>query len=171
MAKASWAIHGAASLCGLLPPQTKLGRSLCRKSQSNFQIQYRIILKRSAVKAASSSDNQFGSGDLSRVDAEMIVLRKRMQELRMQETNYSPPQHWMKWEKEWSVTYNSDICEFVGWLQKMLINTRPFVAIAVLALILLSLLVFVLLLLFQIFQVSAPLIALAMEFVTRLLHV
>jgi hypothetical protein len=78
------------------------------------------------------------AGDPSRVDAEMIVLRKRMQELRMQETNYAPPQHWMKWEKEWSVTYTSDICQFVGWLQNMLINTRPALAMAALALISLS---------------------------------
>ena len=74
----------------------------------------------------------------------MIVLRKRMQELRMEETNYAPPQHWMKWEKEWSVTYTSDICQFVGWLQNILINTRPTLAMAALALISLSPLVLVL---------------------------
>jgi hypothetical protein len=161
MAKSS-----AASLCGLLPLHTKLGRTV-----RDSQIQYGNNLRRAAVKAASCSDNQFGSGDPSRVDTELIVLRKRMQELRMQETNYAPPQHWMKWEKEWSVTYTSDICQFVGWLQNMLINTRPALAMAALALIPLSLLVFVLLLLFQVIQVSAPLMTLAMEFLTKLLHV
>jgi hypothetical protein len=157
------AVHGAASLCGLLPLHPKLGRTV-----RDSQIQYGIILRRAAVKSASCSDNQFGSGDPSRVDAEMIVLRKRIQELRMHQTNYAPPQHWMKWEKEWSVTYTSDICEFVGWLQNILIKTRPSIVIVALALISLSLLVFVWLLLFQ---VSAPLIALAMEFLTKLLHV
>eukprot|EP00253_Pinus_taeda_P028819 PITA_28819 len=171
MAKVSGAVHGAEGMCGLLPLQTNFGRSVREASQANSQIQYRIILKRTAVKAAKSSDNQFGSGGPSRVDAEMIVLRKRIQELRMQETNYLPPQHWMKWEKDWSVTYASDICEFVGWLQNMLINTRPVFAIVALALILLSLLVFVSRLLFLVLRVSTPLIALAMEFVTKLLHV
>eukprot|EP00253_Pinus_taeda_P017967 PITA_17967 len=171
MAKVSGAVHGAERMCGLLPLQTNFGRSFREASRANSQIQYRIILKRTAVKAAKSSDNQFGSGGPSRVDAEMIVLRKRIQELRMQETNYLPPQHWMKWEKDWSVTYASDICEFVGWLQNMLINTRPVFAIVALALILLSLLVFVSRLLFLVLRVSTPLIALAMEFVTKLLHV
>jgi len=115
---------------------------------------HRIILRRAVVEATSSSANQIGSGDPSIVDAEMIVLRKRMQELNMQEIKYAPPQHWMKWEKEWSVTYTSDICQFIGWLQNMLINTRPALAMAALALISLSLLASVLLLLFQGFKCS-----------------
>jgi len=93
-----------------------------------------------------------------------------MHELRMQETKYAPPQHWRKWEKDWSVTYASDIFQFVRWLQNILINTRPAIAIAALALLLLLLSVpaFVVLLLFQLFQVSAPEVALAMEFLTKL---
>jgi len=141
MAKASGAVHAAASLCGLLPLPIKLGRSV-----RSSQIPYRIFMRRSAVKAGSPFGNQFGSGGPGRVDAEMIVLRKRIQELRMQETNYAPPQHWMKWEKEWSVTYASDICQFIGWLQNMLINIRPAIAIAALALISVSVTTFVLLL-------------------------
>ena len=74
----------------------------------------------------------------SSVDSELVVLRKRMHELRRQERNYAPPEHWMKWEKEWSVTYASDVCEAVGWLQNKLIHTRPSMAVASLALISLS---------------------------------
>lgn len=138
MAIGSEAAHAAATLRGLFPLPTQLGRSV-RKSQ----IPSTIFMRRVAVKA---SGNQFGSGDPSRVDAEMIVLRKRIQELRMQETNYLPPPQWMKWEKEWSVTYASDISQFMGWLQNMLYNTRPALAIAALALILVSVPTFVLLL-------------------------
>jgi len=82
MAKASGVIHGAAGVCGLLPLNTKLGRSLRKTSQANSQI-HRIIFRRAAVKATSSIANQIGSGDPSIVEAEMIVLRKRMQKLRM----------------------------------------------------------------------------------------
>lgn len=68
--------------------------------------------------------------------------------------------------EEWSVTYASYVCKFLLWLQNLLINTRPVFSIVALALIL-SLLVFVLLLLFLVLPASAPLIALAMEFMTK----
>eukprot|EP00253_Pinus_taeda_P033233 PITA_33233 len=169
MAKASGAVHRAESICGLPPLRRKKGTSLRKTAQANSQIQYRNSLRRAAVKAASSNDNPFGADDSDRVDEEMIVLRKRIQELRMQETNYLPPQHWMKWEKEWSVTYASDICQFMGWLQNMLYNTRPALAITALALISVSVPTFVLLLLFQVSKFSATLIAFVREFLTKLL--
>ena len=83
----------------------------------------------------------------SRVDAELIVLRKRIGDLKLQERNYVPPQHWMKWEKQWSVTYASDVCEAMGLLQNKLMNTRPCTAMAALAMISLSVPAYLLLLL------------------------
>nr|ABK23257.1 unknown [Picea sitchensis] len=160
MAKAGEAIH-VASLCGLLPLETEMGR-LLGKSQSS---QIQMIKRRATVKAASSGGNQSGPGGPSSVDAELIVLRKRIHELRRQERNYAPPQHWMKWEKDWSVTYASDVCEAAGWLQNKLINTRPSITIASLALISLSVPVSLVLLLSR---ASGPVSSLAMAFLNSL---
>eukprot|EP00253_Pinus_taeda_P005702 PITA_05702 len=123
------------ALGGLLPLDTKIWRSV-RKSQAS---QIHMTKKRGHIKAESSRDNsQFWSEGASSVDAELIVLRKRMQKQRLQERNYSPPQHWMKWEKDWSVTYASDVYEIMGLLQNKLMNTRPCIAMASLVLISLS---------------------------------
>ncbi|KAM0933018.1 hypothetical protein DsansV1_C38g0235031 [Dioscorea sansibarensis] len=75
----------------------------------------------------------------SLVDENMIVLRKRIHEMKMQERNYEPPNDWMEWEKKYYTTYESDVCEVVGLLQTMLMNTRPCVAIGFMFFILLSL--------------------------------
>lgn len=73
------------------------------------------------------------------VDEGMIVLRKRIHEMRMIETNYEPPADWMDWEKRIYTSYDSMICDFMGVLQSLLMNTRPSVALGMMALIALSL--------------------------------
>eukprot|EP00253_Pinus_taeda_P031839 PITA_31839 len=158
MATGSEAVHAAASVRGLFPLPTNLGGSV-----RNSQIPCRIFIRRAAVNACGHSGNQFGSGDPSKVDTDMIVLRKRILELRMHEINYLPPQHWMKWEKVWSVTYASDVCKFLLWLQNMLYNTRPALAIAGLALISVSVPTFVL------FFVQFFLGSLHLKFLSKLL--
>lgn len=87
------------------------------------------------IKAASSGEYQFGSGGGNMVDADMIVLRKRMFDLKMQETNYKTPEEYMEWEKELYLAYNAQVFRAMGWLQSTLINTRPIVAITLLTLI------------------------------------
>eukprot|EP00253_Pinus_taeda_P024637 PITA_24637 len=129
MEKATVPIH---ALCVFMPLDTKIRRSV-RKSRLS---QIHTITRSATVKAAGG--HQFGPDGPSIFDTELIVLRKRMHEVRRQERNYSPPQHWMEWEKEWSVTYASDVCEAVGWLQNKVINTGPSVAIASLAFMSLS---------------------------------
>ncbi|XP_059072838.1 uncharacterized protein LOC131873681 [Cryptomeria japonica] len=111
-----------------LPLQTKLHRP------SLTRVPLKKKMPRFAVKAATSG----GSEHRSIVDEDMLVLRKRMHELRMEEINYIPPQHWMEWEKKWYTTYDSDVCSSLVWLQNILLNTRPGVAVAMLALISLS---------------------------------
>ncbi|GKU90215.1 hypothetical protein SLEP1_g4235 [Rubroshorea leprosula] len=73
------------------------------------------------------------------VDESMIVLRKRIHEMKMIERNYEPPADWMEWEKRFYTSYDSMICEIMGVLQSQLMNTRPSVALGVMALIALSL--------------------------------
>jgi len=87
------------------------------------------------IKAASSGEYQFGSGDRNIVDANMILLRKRMFDLKMQETNYKTPEDFMEWEKELYPAYHAQVFRAMEWLQYTLINTRPVVAITLLSLI------------------------------------
>ncbi|KAI3729364.1 hypothetical protein L6452_18020 [Arctium lappa] len=72
------------------------------------------------------------------VDENMIVLRKRIHEMKMIERNYEPPSDWMDWEKSYYTSYDAYICEVMGVLQSELMNTRPSVALGLMALIMLS---------------------------------
>ncbi|TXG57242.1 hypothetical protein EZV62_018555 [Acer yangbiense] len=72
------------------------------------------------------------------VDESMIVLRKRLHEMKMVERNYEPPTEWMEWEKRYYTSYDSIICEVMGVSQSCLMNTRPSLALGMLALVLLS---------------------------------
>ena len=73
------------------------------------------------------------------VDENMIVLRKRIHEMKMEEKGYEPPSEWMDWEKKYYANYNAFICESMKVLQSGLMNTRPSLAIGMMALIALSL--------------------------------
>ncbi|CAH8266392.1 unnamed protein product [Arabidopsis lyrata] len=86
--------------------------------------------------SASGKDHYYGGGRL--VDENMIVLRKRIHEMKMVERNYEPPSHWMDWEKRFYSSYDSVICDSVGLLQSFLMNSRPNVAIATLLFLLVS---------------------------------
>ncbi|XP_078176833.1 uncharacterized protein LOC144571423 [Carex rostrata] len=60
--------------------------------------------------------------DSDRVDEDMIVLRKRIQELRIIDESISEQSGWMEWEKEYYMTvYSSDVCELVGFLQRIIV--------------------------------------------------
>jgi len=72
------------------------------------------------------------------VDQDMIVLRKRIHDMEVAESNYEPPSHWAEWEKRYYAKYGSDVCEFVGLVQTLLMNTRPGVAIGLAGLMAMS---------------------------------
>lgn len=75
--------------------------------------------------------------DSDRVDEDMVVLRKRIQEIRITDESISEQSGWMEWEKEYYMTvYSSDVCELVGLLQRYLMNTRPSLAIGTFLLVL-----------------------------------
>ncbi|XP_021824203.1 uncharacterized protein LOC110765396 [Prunus avium] len=88
------------------------------------------------------------------VDENMIVLRKRVHEMKMVERNYEPPSDWLDWEKRYYTTYDSFICQLMGLLQSQLMNTRPSFALATLALIILSLPTSTLLLFFHLLDLT-----------------
>lgn len=54
------------------------------------------------------------------------------------ERNYEPPAEWMDWEKKHYASYDTYICEAMGFLQAQLMNTRPSFAIGMMALVALS---------------------------------
>lgn len=72
------------------------------------------------------------------VDENMIVLRKRIHEMKMIERNYEAPSDWMEWEKQYYASYDSMICDALGVLQNQLMNTRPSLALGIVVLIALS---------------------------------
>ncbi|KAJ1282847.1 hypothetical protein BS78_03G083300 [Paspalum vaginatum] len=84
-------------------------------------------------RSASGGRGQYGG---ALVDEGMSVLRRRIREARMAETNYEAPAGWADWEKRYYPAYVSDVSGLVGALQLVLMGTRPGVAIAVAALVL-----------------------------------
>ncbi|KAL1553639.1 hypothetical protein AAHA92_14289 [Salvia divinorum] len=73
-----------------------------------------------------------------RVDENMIVLRKRIHEMKVMEADCELPREWMEWERRVYVGYDAIICDAVGHLQSYLMDTRPSFALAMLVLLALS---------------------------------
>ncbi|XP_021293257.1 uncharacterized protein LOC110423366 [Herrania umbratica] len=108
--------------------------SSSRTCLRNHRQRKAISMKTFAMRREAHDQNC--SGRL--VDENMIVLRKRLHELKMIERNYEPPANWMEWEKRCYTSYDSIICDVMGVLQSQLMNTRPSLALGMLALIVLS---------------------------------
>ncbi|CAI9766907.1 unnamed protein product [Fraxinus pennsylvanica] len=71
----------------------------------------------------------------------MSVLRlhiKKMKVLESRRTSQNPSSDWMEWEKRIFTRYHEDVCEAMALLQTYLMNTRPSVALGVLALVAMS---------------------------------
>ncbi|GFS32751.1 hypothetical protein Acr_00g0024410 [Actinidia rufa] len=115
-----------ASLClssSMLPPKPfSMGHKLGPHHKSN---------QRSSTIVSASRNEAHGrdyyGGRL--VDENLIVLRKRIHEMKMIERNYEPPAHWMGWEKNCYAGYDEFICEAMGLLQAQLMKTRPSLAL------------------------------------------
>ncbi|XP_038985595.1 uncharacterized protein LOC120111770 [Phoenix dactylifera] len=69
------------------------------------------------------------------VDENMIVLRKRIHEMKVADRNYEAPSEWMNWEKRCYASYGSDVSQLVGMVQAFLLNTRPGLAFGLAAII------------------------------------
>ncbi|URE09867.1 hypothetical protein MUK42_22138 [Musa troglodytarum] len=100
----------------------------------------RLPNRPSSIQSAASRRRaccwQCGGGGL--VDRSMIVLRKRIHEMKMAESNYEAPSEWMDWEKRYYTSYHADVCEILCLLQTLLTGTRPGVAIGMMAALVLS---------------------------------
>lgn len=76
------------------------------------------------------------------VDENMIVLRERIRKLKAEMEMESGggggdrlPDNWMEWEKKYTYSggYHSDIYEGIAMLQRFLMETRPSVALGLVA--------------------------------------
>ncbi|KAK3024121.1 hypothetical protein RJ639_043580 [Escallonia herrerae] len=74
-------------------------------------------------------------------DENMIVLRQRIREVRRVEAKDEAPPDWMEWEKGYYSSYNSDVCEAVGLLQYFLMETKPSLALEMVALAIISVMI------------------------------
>ncbi|GMI70857.1 hypothetical protein HRI_000755000 [Hibiscus trionum] len=112
----------------LLPPRPFAGNPLYRRT---------VNIRAMASKRSDPYSHDF---DGKLVDESMIVLRKRIQEMKMVEESYEPPRNWMEWEKQYKrEKYDVDVCDAMGSLQSKLMETRPGVALGMGLLLLFSL--------------------------------
>ncbi|KAF8390031.1 hypothetical protein HHK36_024552 [Tetracentron sinense] len=102
---------------------------------------------------AARKDSYDRNYDGKLVDENMIVLRKRIHEMKMIE----PPSDWMEWEKQYYANYDSDICEAMGLLQSLLMKTRPSLALGMVALITLSVPASIVMVLFNFMEIAKDL--------------
>ncbi|XP_023553368.1 uncharacterized protein LOC111810800 [Cucurbita pepo subsp. pepo] len=111
----------------------------------------------SRPKEQADSNSYYADGKL--VDESMIVLRKRIHEIKTAEQTHDPPRDWFDWEKRCYSNYDSNICEALGYLQSHLMNTRPSVALGMLALLTLSVPVSSAVLLHRFIEIAVGLLA------------
>ncbi|XP_057962929.1 uncharacterized protein LOC131154275 [Malania oleifera] len=109
-----------------------------------------------ASRRSEAHDRNY-SGRL--VDENLIVLRKRIHEMKMLERNYEPPSHWMNWEKWYYPNYDSSICEAMGLLQSQLMKTRPSLALLIALLVALSVPISTSVLFFHLVEITNGLLA------------
>ncbi|XP_019154618.1 PREDICTED: uncharacterized protein LOC109151155 [Ipomoea nil] len=90
------------------------------------------------IAAARRGDNHQDHRN-KMVDENMIVLRLRIKEMKALEGDdgdRTAEMHWMGWEKEYVKHYNEDICEFIGLLQRFLMENRPALGLGLMAVVL-----------------------------------
>ncbi|KAM7254825.1 hypothetical protein ACFE04_020066 [Oxalis oulophora] len=92
--------------------------------------------KLSLIKSKKSDhqDPFHGKYYRSEVDESMIILRRRIHEMKMIERNYEPPSDWNEWEKNIYTRYDFIIYDMIRILQAQLMNTRPSLALGIISL-------------------------------------
>ncbi|WMV28327.1 hypothetical protein MTR67_021712 [Solanum verrucosum] len=93
------------------------------------------------------------------VDENLIILRKRIHEMKMIERNYEPPSNWMDWEKSIYANYDANICQALGLLQSILMDTRPSLVLGMAALIGLSVPISTIVILFHLIELTKGILA------------
>ncbi|XP_030442424.1 uncharacterized protein LOC115664664 [Syzygium oleosum] len=119
--------------------------------------------KRSDARVFASRREEYDGMDQysggHHVDRDMVVLRKRIHEMRMAERGREPPPEWMDWEKRCYTSYDSIICKTVGFLQSQMMNARPSVVLGVATLVVFSVPTSSALALFRLAEVTRDILA------------
>lgn len=117
-----------------------------------------VISHKKSFISASKRDPFGQHYDGKLVDENMIILRMRIREIEMVEMKTKAPSDWTEWETENFENYGSDICDAVGLLQRMLMNTRPSLAVGSLALLMISMSMTMSLLVFHLVELAKGII-------------
>jgi len=72
-----------------------------------------------------------GTGGSGMVDSNMMVLRKRIQNIRIQETCFESPADWAEWERTAYPSYRADVCFMLSTMQSQLLTLRPGTVISI----------------------------------------
>ncbi|KMZ62991.1 hypothetical protein ZOSMA_42G00320 [Zostera marina] len=118
-----------------LSTETTLAASITRPHRQSPR--RRVVVRSSRQGGFGGGE---GGGDV--VNESMIVLRKRIQQMRIKEKIQDPvPVEWTEMEKNYVEEgyYNSDVFRGIPLLQIFLLNSRPFFVFGLLILLLLSL--------------------------------
>ncbi|XP_054808332.1 uncharacterized protein LOC129310497 [Prosopis cineraria] len=102
------------------------------KSSSNGRNKASRLLSTATMASRRSGEEGDQYGGSWMVDENMIILRKRIHEMKKIEKKYVAPSDWMEWEKQcYCKNYDSMVCEAAGVLQTLLMNTRPGMALGI----------------------------------------
>ncbi|KAG2301755.1 hypothetical protein Bca52824_030406 [Brassica carinata] len=104
-----------ATLISSISPLGSIHWCLPNKTMTFRTQNKKMKMVRVSAAASSGKDHYYGGGRM--VDENMILLRKRIHEMKMVERNYEPPSHWTEWEKRFYSSYDSVICDSVGLLR------------------------------------------------------
>lgn len=148
----------ATSLCSLVLPSTPRPGNLLRWNAPHKLLLNDVPTTRRSLIYASKRDSFGHQYDGKLVDENMILLRMRIHEIEMVEMKTKAPSDWTEWEKKYFENYGSDVCEAVGLLQRMLMNTRPSFAVGMLALVSLSMSISMLQLVFHLVELAKGII-------------
>lgn len=66
----------------------------------------------------------------------MMVLRRRIEDMRMKETFSQTPEEWMEWEKSCYSSYRADVNILMATLQSVLLGMRPGVVLFIISFLL-----------------------------------
>ncbi|KAL2235079.1 UNVERIFIED_CONTAM: hypothetical protein Sindi_1240100 [Sesamum indicum] len=123
----------------LLPPPFSGNFTTSPKRQPSPRKTTSLATSPRAIKRDANREK--GRHDHKLVDENMIVLKMRIHEIKRKEEELNQAIctskcSWMEWEKQWCKNnYESDVYEAVGFLQILLMNTRPSLVLALLALL------------------------------------
>lgn len=123
-----------AVLASLAAPSVSLSRSRSvALPAGGFRTPLKQRRQRAGMVRASgmAEPESAGTGGSGMVDSNMMVLRKRIQNIRIQETCFESPADWAEWERTAYPSYRADVCFMLSTMQSQLLTLRPGTVISI----------------------------------------